>query len=62
MARGTLDVLRRANAFRAAHGLTAFAGESVEFHDSGVATFVLLGTKAAAADKFGFGPDSFRRT
>lgn len=54
-------VLRRANAFRAAHGLTDFAGESVEFHDSGVVTFALLGTKAAAADKLAFDPDRSRR-
>ena len=55
------DVLRRANAFRAKHGLTAYSGESVEFHDSGVVTFALLGTKAAAADKLAFDPDRARR-
>ena len=55
------DVLRRANAFREKHGLTDFAGESVEFHDSGVVTFALLGTKAAAADKLAFDPDRSRR-
>ena len=55
------DVLRRANAFRAAHGLTEFAGDSVEFHDSGVVTFALLGTKAAPADKLAFDPDRRRR-
>ena len=54
-------VLRRANAFRAAHGLTEFAGDSVEFHDSGVVTFALLGTKAAPADKLAFDPDRTRR-
>lgn len=54
-------VLRRANAFRAAHGLTEFAGDSVEFHDSGVVTFALLGTKAAPADKLAFDPDRRRR-
>lgn len=54
-------VLRRANDFRARHGLVDFAGDSVEFHDSGVVTFALLGTKAAAADKLAFDPDSRRR-
>ena len=54
-------VLRRANAFRAKHGLTDFAGDSVEFHDSGVVTFALLGTKAAAPDKLAFDPDRSRR-
>ena len=55
------DVLRRANAFRAKHGLADFAGDSVEFHDSGVVTFALLGTKAAPADKLAFDPDRSRR-
>ena len=55
------DVLRRANAFRAKHGLTDFAGDSVEFHDSGVVTFALLGTRAAAPDKLAFDPDRRRR-
>jgi HAD superfamily hydrolase (TIGR01484 family) len=54
-------VLRRANAFRAKHGLTDFAGDSVEFHDSGVVTIALLGTKAAASDKLAFDPDRSRR-
>ena len=55
------SVLRRADAFRAKHGLTDFAGESVEFHDSGVVTFALLGTAAAPADKLAFDPDRRRR-
>ena len=55
------SVLRRADAFRAKHGLTDFAGDSVEFHDSGVVTFALLGTKAAAPDKLAFDPDRRRR-
>ncbi|MBQ9727455.1 MAG: HAD family phosphatase [Kiritimatiellae bacterium] len=55
------DVLRRAAAFRERHGLTDFAGESIEFHDSGVVTFALLGTRAAQADKLAFDPDRSRR-
>jgi HAD superfamily hydrolase (TIGR01484 family) len=55
------SVLRRANAFRAKHGFTEFAGDSVEFHDSGVVTFALLGTKAVLADKLAFDPDRSRR-
>jgi hydroxymethylpyrimidine pyrophosphatase-like HAD family hydrolase len=54
-------VLRRANVFRAKHGLTDFEGDSVEFHDSGVVTFALLGTRAAAPDKLAFDPDRSRR-
>ena len=55
------SVLARANDFRARHGLTGFAGDSVEFHDSGVVTFALLGTKAAQADKLAYDPDRRKR-
>lgn len=54
-------VLARANAFRARHGLTDFAGDSVEFHDSGVVTFAILGTKAHQDDKLAFDPDRWKR-
>lgn len=55
------SVLRRAAEFRARHGLGNFAGDSVEFHDSGVVTLALLGTRAAQADKLAFDPDRSRR-
>ena len=55
------SVLRRAAAFREKHGLTDFAGESIEFHDSGVVTFALLGTCANPADKLAFDPDRRKR-
>ena len=55
------SVLKRANAFRATHGLTDFAGDSIEFHDSGVVTFALLGTKANPADKLAYDPDRLKR-
>ncbi len=55
------SVLSRASTFREKHGFTQFAGESVEFHDSGVVTIALLGTKAALADKLAFDPDRSRR-
>ena len=54
-------VLRRAAELRARFGWTAFAGESVEFHDSGAVTFALLGTKADPADKLAFDPDRRKR-
>lgn len=54
-------VLTRANAFRKSHGLESFAGDSVEFHDSGVVTFALLGTKARQEDKLSFDPDRKKR-
>ena len=55
------SVARRAAAFRAAHGFTAFAGDGVEFHESGVVTLALLGTQAALPDKLAFDPDRSRR-
>lgn len=55
------SVLQRANTFREKHGFTDFTGDSVEFHDSGVVTIALLGTKAALADKLAFDPDRSRR-
>ena len=54
-------VLARANAFRASHGLVDFAGDSVEFHDSGVVTFAILGTAADPAAKLAYDPDRAKR-
>ena len=55
------SVARRAAAFRETHGLEKFAGDSVEFHESGVVTFALLGTRAAQADKLAYDPDRAKR-
>ena len=54
-------VRRRIDAFRAAHGLTDYVGDSVEYHDSGAVTFPVLGTGAALADKLAYDPDRRRR-
>ncbi len=71
---GTLDLLRdeqlpcdrasveeRVNYFREKCGWTEFAGDSVEYHDSGVVTFAVLGTKAKIEDKLAFDPDRSKR-
>ena len=55
------EVLRRAARLRRAFGMETFAGDSVEFHASGMITFPLLGTKADIADKLAFDPDRRRR-
>ena len=56
------DIVRgRVAALRRAFGMETFAGESVEFHASGMITFPLLGTKADIADKLAFDPDRSRR-
>jgi hydroxymethylpyrimidine pyrophosphatase-like HAD family hydrolase len=55
------SVDKRITMLREKYGYTEFAGENVEFHDSGVVTFPLLGTKANAADKLAFDPDRSKR-
>lgn len=55
------SVERRMAAFRERHGLTDFAGDSVEFHDSGVVTLPILGTKADPAAKLAYDPDRRKR-
>lgn len=47
----------RIGALRKRFGYTDFAGDSVEFHPSGMITFPLLGTAADIADKIRFDPD-----
>ena len=54
-------VLERAARLRREFGMETFAGDSVEFHASGMITFPLLGTRAAIADKLAFDPDRSRR-
>ena len=46
---------------RKKYGYTEFKGDSNEYHQSGMVTFALLGTKADPADKLIFDPDKVRR-
>lgn len=46
---------------RKKYGYTEYAGESVEFHSTGMVTFPLLGTKAEIADKLKFDPTREKR-
>lgn len=55
------ETLRRCNDLRKKYGFTEFAGESVEFHASGMITFPLLGTQAKIEEKLTFDPDRSRR-
>lgn len=55
------EIGRRIEALRQRFGFTQYAGESVEYHNSGCVTFPLLGTKADLADKLAFDPDRSRR-
>jgi glycerophosphoryl diester phosphodiesterase len=49
------------NALRKKYGYTDYKGESVEYHESGMVTFSILGTKADKADKLAFDPDKVKR-
>lgn len=53
--------LRAAETLRQKYGYTEYAGDSVEFHASGMVTFPLLGTRAAIADKVAFDPTRAKR-
>ncbi|MBQ7189919.1 MAG: HAD hydrolase family protein [Kiritimatiellae bacterium] len=53
--------LEKAKYLREKYGYTDYAGESVEFHPSGMVTFGLLGTKPDQAAKLKFDPDRKKR-
>ena len=55
------SVDKRITELRERFGFTEYAGENVEFHDSGCVTFPILGTKAKAEDKLAFDPDRTKR-
>ena len=55
------SVTARINALREQFGFTEYAGETVEFHESGCVTFPILGTKAKQEDKLAFDPDRSKR-
>lgn len=55
------SVSRRITALREQFGFTQYAGENVEFHDSGIVTYPLLGTTAQLEQKLAFDPDRSRR-
>ncbi|MBQ9547659.1 MAG: hypothetical protein IJV01_00665 [Bacteroidales bacterium] len=53
--------LRSCDYLRRKYGYIDYKGEPVEFHESGMVTFPLLGTKADIADKLSFDPDRRKR-
>ena len=55
------SVEKRITMLRERFGFTEYAGENVEFHDSGCVTFPILGTMAKAEDKLAFDPDRSKR-
>ena len=53
--------LKTTDALRKKYGYTAYAGDPVEFHPSGMVTFGLLGTRVSVEDKLSFDPDRGKR-
>ena len=56
------SVAQRITMLRERYGFTSYAGDNVEYHDSGVVTFPLLGTAAKIEDKLAFDPDRKKRS
>ena len=46
---------------RKEYGYTSYKGDPLEYHESGMVTFGLLGTKPDQADKLAFDPDKVKR-
>jgi len=55
------EVERRIARLRQMSGYLEYAGETVEFHESGMITFPLIGTKAKIEDKLSFDPSREKR-
>ena len=55
------EVNAKAQSFRDEFGFNDYAGDSVEFHATGMMTFALIGTKAKIEDKLAFDPDRSKR-
>ena len=53
--------VRETTYLREKYGYTQYAGDALEFHESGMVTFPLLGTKADIGDKLAFDPDRRKR-
>ena len=53
--------LKECNMLRQKYGYTQYKGESVEFQESGMVTFGLLGTQADPQEKLTFDPDKKKR-
>ena len=53
--------LEKAEYLRKKYGYTEYKGNSVEFYESGMVTFSLLGSKAEVAEKIAFDPNREKR-
>ena len=55
------EMIRRATVIREKYNLWNFAGDTMEFHPSGMLTFPVIGTKAVIEDKLAYDPDRSKR-
>lgn len=55
------NITRRVDMLRTELGFTGYAGQTVEFHDSGMITFPILGTTASIEQKLNYDPDRKKR-
>jgi HAD superfamily hydrolase (TIGR01484 family) len=55
------SVAARVTMCREKYGFTEYAGDNVQYHDSGCVTFPILGTDAKQEDKLAFDPDRVKR-
>lgn len=57
----TADILAKCQSLREKYGFTKYYGDPVEFHETGMVTFGLLGTAAPGEEKLAFDPDKSKR-
>ena len=55
------SVAERVTMCREKYGFTEYAGDNVQYHESGCVTFPILGTEAKQEDKLAFDPDRVKR-
>ena len=55
------SVEARVNMCREKYGFTEYAGDNVQYHESGCVTFPIIGTEAKIEDKLAFAPDRVKR-
>lgn len=55
------SVEARVNMCREKYGFTEYAGDNVQYHESGCVTFPIIGTEAKIEDKLAFDPDRKKR-
>ena len=55
------SVEKRVNFCREKYGFKEYAGDNVQYHESGCVTFPIIGTEAKIEDKLAFDPDRIKR-